>query len=130
MFNYSGQLLLQQVGRNRRRSPLLWGSSVAAYLFAGESYLEAARRRLRDELELETPLRKLGATSMADNGATKFIELFQTVSGGATVGDHQHIEDLDYRYPEEIAELLHSEPNRFTETFPYVFRLYQAVVAT
>lgn len=51
---YSGErLLLQQLGRHRERHPLAWGSSVAGYLHSGESYLEAGRRRLLEELGLD-----------------------------------------------------------------------------
>jgi isopentenyl-diphosphate delta-isomerase len=130
VFNQNGELLLQQVGHGRRRSPLHWGSSVAAYLFAGETYAEAAVRRLREELGLETPLRKLGATTMQDDGATKFIELFQTASDSASIGDHQHIENLQFVSLPEIDQLLVSEPKRFTETFPCVFRLYRAITSS
>src|ERR1700747_2339042 len=64
VFDWEGQLLLQQLGRHRDRNPLKWGSSVAGYLNAGEDYLEAAQRRLREELRLETPLAKFGSAVM------------------------------------------------------------------
>jgi ADP-ribose pyrophosphatase YjhB (NUDIX family) len=105
----------------------LLGSSVAGYLFAGESYAEAATRRLREELLIETPLRKLGATSMDDEGARKFIELYETISDDASIGEEGHIENLIYLGIPEIEELLTMHPERFTETFPHVLRLYQAV---
>lgn len=127
VFNDAGELLLQQVGRGRLRSPLRWGSSVASYLFAGETYAEAAQRRLREELLLETPLLKLGGTRMDDAGATKFIELFKTISNTADIGEPQHIESLDFVPLQVVQQLLASDASRFTETFPFVFRLFQAV---
>lgn len=61
-FNARGDLLLQQLSSHRERHPLSWGSSVAGYLHAGEDYVTAARRRLREELALEIPLTADGVT--------------------------------------------------------------------
>jgi len=127
VFNSSGDLLLQQVGRTRQRSPYRWGSSVATYLNAGESYAEAARRRLYEELLLQTELRKLGSTRMHDDGASKFIELFETKSDFAEIGEPDHIDALEFVPVPVVQDLLSSDPHRFTETFPFVFRLFQAV---
>jgi isopentenyl-diphosphate Delta-isomerase len=127
VFNMDGDLLLQQVGRERDRSPLLWGSSVASYLFAGETYAQAAERRLREELRLATPIRKVGSTRMDDSGSTKFIELYETISNDAEIGDRRHINDLQFVPLSIVAQLLALQPEIFTETFPHVFRLYSAI---
>src|SRR4051812_14416667 len=47
-----GRLLLQQIPHGGKRHPGHWGSSVAGYVFAGEGYDEAARRRLGQELDV------------------------------------------------------------------------------
>jgi isopentenyl-diphosphate delta-isomerase len=128
VINSNDELLLQMVGRRRERSPLKWGSSVAGYLFAGESYAAAAGRRLRDEIGLESPLQKLGATRMQDAGATKFIELFLTTSDFARIGESDHIEALEFAPLGSIEDRLRADPTAFTETFPVVYRLFRAVV--
>ena len=69
----------------RERHPERWGSSVAAYLYAGESYQEAAQRRLWEELGLEGPLRRIGKTRMADERSLKFVELYTLLDGPADV---------------------------------------------
>ena len=116
------------VGRGRQRSPLKWGSSVAGYLFAGESYVAAATRRLQEEIGLETPLQKLGATRMQDEGATKFIELFVTTAEVARIEEPDHIEALEFVPLDSIDDRLRADPEAFTETFPVVYRLFRAVV--
>ena len=123
--DHGGRLLLQQVGASRDRSPLRWGSSVAGYLHAGESYVEAARRRLAEELGLDTPLTKLGAVRMPDDGATKFIELYGTASESAAIREPGHIERIDHWPLDEVERALDAEPERFTETFPYVFGIFR-----
>src|SRR5262245_26897812 len=81
VFNRDGHLLIQRLAPARDRHPLRWGSSVAAYLFAGETYIDAARRRLSQELSLAdpSPLSVLH-TSMVDDGCMKWISLFSVTS--------------------------------------------------
>src|SRR6266481_789152 len=83
VFNESKQLLLQRIAQNRERHPGQWGSSVAAYLFSGEDYVSAAERRIREELGISnSALQLIGKTAMLDDGCTKFISLFTTISNG------------------------------------------------
>jgi len=127
VFNAAGQVLLQQVGRSRERSPLLWGSSVAGYLHAGESYADAARRRLNEELGLRTPIAKVGSTRMRDGEATKFITLFCTQADAPHIEDPTHIEMVEFQDPEQVDRKLAEDPHRFTETFPHVWALFRAL---
>ncbi len=126
VFNDLGELLLQQLGRDRDRNPLKWGSSVAGYLNAGESYPDGAIRRLREELSLTTPLRKLGGVVMQDQGASKFIALYLTsVSASAVaVGEPDHIESLRFEPIPEVQRWMLRSPDDFTETFRFVFQFY------
>jgi isopentenyl-diphosphate delta-isomerase len=123
--NEQGDLLLQQVGAFRERSPLRWGSSAAGYLHVGETYIDAGRRRLVEELGLTTSLTKLGGVRMPDEGATKFIELYGTVAGSASINEPGHIERIEYWPLDDIERALADEPGNFTETFPYVFGIFR-----
>jgi isopentenyl-diphosphate delta-isomerase len=124
VFNQQGELLLQQLGRNRDHNPLKWGSSVAAYLNAGEDYLEAASRRLREELGLSTQLFKFGSAVMSDKGARKFITLYLTKSSHAEVAEPDHVESLRFESISEIQQQINGWPENFTETFLFLFRFY------
>jgi isopentenyl-diphosphate Delta-isomerase len=127
IFNSRGELLLQQLGRERERNPLKWGSSVAGYLHAGEPYADGATRRLREELGMETPLVKHGSISMQDHSSTKFITLYKTQAAEAPqVLESSHIESLRFWNLDELQEEISRDPEQFTETFRYVFRFYQA----
>jgi isopentenyl-diphosphate delta-isomerase len=126
VFDQDGQLLLQQLGRERERNPLKWGSSVAGYLRSGEDYIQGAQRRLREELGLTTPLAKFGSTVMPDQGARKFITLYVTRADrlGVTVAEPGHIEALRLRPVADIEAAITREPANFTETFRFLFRFY------
>src|SRR5947209_14765344 len=58
VFNDKGELLIQQIPQGKRHAGM-WGSSVAGYVYSGESYEQAALRRLRQELGIDTPQRTI-----------------------------------------------------------------------
>lgn len=124
VFNSSGQLLLQRLGQKRDRHPGLWGSSVAGYLNQGETYLQAAERRLREELKLDVPLIKHGATWMNDEGSRKFIDLYIATADNVQIGEPRHIDAVEFRSLATIEEQLRQTPSEFTDTFRHLFRFY------
>jgi isopentenyl-diphosphate Delta-isomerase len=130
VFDTASRLLLQRLGRKRERNPLRWGSSVAGYLHANESYEAAARRRLREELDLEGALDTVGKTMMIDRGCRKFIMLYRTTVSASEprVAEKGHIEEIRFWELGEIEERLAQNPEAFTETFRHVFRFFQKMV--
>jgi isopentenyldiphosphate isomerase len=127
IFNSRGELLVQQLASSRTRHPGYWGSSVAAYLFAGESYLEAAGRRLAEELGIrDVPLNYVGKTSMVDEGSYKFIAVFTTIHDGPFDFDKNHIERLEFLPTQVIHELQAAGSRTFTPTFLRVLSFYES----
>ena len=118
IFNSSGELLIQELVRTRLRHPGYWGSSVAAYLFAGESYRSAAERRLAQELGVAAVnLDFVGKVSMEDEGCQKFVGVFTGIHDGPFSFDKQHIEKLEFLPIQQIHELRDSSSRLFTPTF-------------
>lgn len=121
--NTSSQVLLQCVGSAGTRTPGRWGSSVAGYLFAGEEPLAAARRRMREEIDVDAPLSFLGRTRMDDEGSHKFIYVYHAQSDEARVVDTGHIAELRFWDLAEVEYALDNGPDVFTPTFAYVYRV-------
>ncbi|HEX8689801.1 MAG TPA: NUDIX domain-containing protein [Solirubrobacterales bacterium] len=117
----ANNLLLQRIGARRSRHPRRWGSSVAAYLHAGETYEEAAVRRLREELGLELSLRFVGKIDMRDKASLKFVSLFVGQGGAPAIREHGHIDELEYWTAEEIDRTLDHSPISFTPTFQNLY---------
>jgi isopentenyl-diphosphate Delta-isomerase len=59
IFNGRGELLLQQRARAKRLWPLYWSNSCCSHPRRAETLEAATRRRLREELGLDCPLRFL-----------------------------------------------------------------------
>ena len=56
LFNDAGELLLQQRSQSKRLWPGYWSNTICSHPRKGESMPVATRRRLRDELNIETEL--------------------------------------------------------------------------
>ena len=127
IFNSRGELLVQQLARARHRHPGFWGSSVAAYVFAGESYQAAAERRLAEELGVHgVALNYIGKTSMDDEGCHKFIGVFSAVHDGPFTFARDHIETLEFLSVRQIHELHAGGLREFTPTFLQVLSFYES----
>lgn len=116
LFAPDGRLLLQRLAAERQRHPGLWGSSVAGYLHAGESYEDAARRRTREELGADPALTDLGIVRMRDRHSTKFVRVFRAPYEGASIGLPDHIATLALFAPDEIDDMAKAPEPRLTPT--------------
>jgi isopentenyl-diphosphate delta-isomerase len=127
LFHSDRQLILQQLAPTRERNPGRWGSSVAAYLFSGESYAAAAHRRLREELSIDNlDLDVVGKTVMNDEGCHKYITLIRAVHDGPLRPDPTHIADLQFAELRSVARMVSEHPDAFTPTFLHVFDFFRS----
>lgn len=125
VFNSEGQLLVQQQAKSRPRAPLTWGSSVAAYLFAGESYLEAAKRRVNQELGIKRPSADfVDVVRVDDLGHDKFIGVVTCVSDGPFDIDESQINQLKFLPVSEVKESIENGDVAFAPAFPAVLDAY------
>lgn len=58
IFNNAGQLLLQRRAKDKYHSPGLWTNTCCSHPRPEESTLDAAKRRLKEEMGIETSLEK------------------------------------------------------------------------
>jgi isopentenyl-diphosphate delta-isomerase len=127
---HDGQLLLQRLAPQRERHPGRWGSSVAAYLFAGETYEDAAIRRLYEELGLEGNLASVGKTRVRDERSLKFVELFVLEDGPAKIREPEHIAELRYWREDDLCAAVEARSDMFTPTFLDVYRFFRQRLTT
>lgn len=59
IFNNKKEILLQQRAKNKYHSPLLWSNTVCGHPRPGETFLQGAYRRLREEMGINCRLKKL-----------------------------------------------------------------------
>ena len=122
LFNDNSELLLQRLASSRPRHPGCWGSSVATYVNAAETYQEAIIRRTFEELgvRLQDP-KFVGKTAMEEEGSTKFVCLYSAVWNGPMTVDTDHISEVRHLSMEEVCRLRGEEAWMLTPTFLHLW---------
>jgi len=77
IFNRQGELFLQKRSRWKDRHPLLWDSSAAGHVEAGEDYDETAARELEEELGVKAELTRLVKLPCREKTGWEFIWLYR-----------------------------------------------------
>ena len=125
LFNRQNELLVQQLSPQRERHPGQWGSSVAAYLFAGETYAQAAQRRFSQELGAwECDLHYYGKTVLNETLGKKFISLFVATCEGPFQYDRTHIARVEFLPIFTIRRMQLNVERVFTPTFLHLLDFY------
>jgi isopentenyl-diphosphate delta-isomerase len=123
LFNRAGDLLLQQIAPGLRHAGQ-WGSSVAGYVHAGEKYQDAAERKAQEELGIVPSLSEHGKTSMLDQSAVKFIELFKSSYDGPLFPNAAEVSRVEFFSLGQIATERSSGARAFTKTFLHLLDFY------
>jgi 16S rRNA (adenine1518-N6/adenine1519-N6)-dimethyltransferase len=117
LFNPQNEVYLQKRSRWKDRHPLVWDSSAAGHVDAGEEYDEAARRELREELGLETALRPLVRLPASKRTGQEFIWLYTGVWDAPITFDPVEIEAGEYFPPDTVSAWIASRPGDFAPGF-------------
>ncbi|MFZ9190033.1 MAG: isopentenyl-diphosphate Delta-isomerase [Schleiferiaceae bacterium] len=135
LFNERGETLLQQRAAGKYHSPLLWTNSCCSHQREGESNLEAATRRLGEELGVDSiKLSNLRDSfhfiyrAEFDNGLTEH-ELDHVILGtytGSFELNREEVEAIRWISMAELAHEMEAQPEHFTAWFQIIFREYQS----
>jgi isopentenyl-diphosphate delta-isomerase len=122
LFNGSGELLLQQRAATKRLWPGFWSNSCCSHPRRGETMDTATRRRLHDELNVETELEFVYKfryqAGFGDLGSEH--ELCHVYLGRVHDGiraNEEEIAAIRFIHPEDLEVELAEHPERFTPWF-------------
>ncbi len=122
LFNDAGELLLQQRGKDKRLWPGFWSNSCCSHPRVGETMEIATRRRLDDELNLESELEYVYRFQYQANYSEAGSEhelchvFVGRVDGDVLPNDHE-IDAVKFIPAMSVAELLTRDPDRHTPWF-------------
>ena len=122
LFNDQGQLLLQQRAESKRLWPGFWSNTCCSHPRRGETMEVATRRRLSDELNIETPVEFIYKfqyrATFGDAGSEN--ELCHVYLGKTPeqVRPNEHeIAAVRFVSPAELADEFEARPEQFTPWF-------------
>ena len=126
IFNNKGEMLLQKRAQDKYHSGGLWTNACCSHPLPGENILDAAKRRLNEELGFTLPLNKAFEfiyRADFENGLTEheFDHVFIGHYEGSIHPDPQEVSDYCYKDVGEIRKTLAIHPNEFTEWFKIAF---------
>ena len=130
VFNDKNELLITKRSREKMLWPGFWDGSISSHVHEGETYEDAARRRLPQELGVECNdvkfLFKIRYQTQYKNvGSENEIDAALVVKGIDRVFPNER-EISDYRYVslEELEEDVKANPKKYAPWFLIIFKKF------
>lgn len=129
IFNNKGELLLQQRALSKYHSGGLWTNTCCSHPRAGETTINAANRRLKEEMGFETVLTEKFSflyQTPFDNGLSEH-ELDFVYTGkfdGQPIINLNEVESYKWISLENLIKELHEKPFLFTSWFQIILKEY------
>ena len=121
-----GRLLLQLRSDSKDQYPGCYTSSASGHVDAGEDYESAAKRELREELTIESPLEFLAKFPAGPETAFEFSALYQVVTDAEPVPDPGEIANIEFLPLDRIGAMIEQFPEQFTPPFRVLFNWFLA----
>lgn len=130
LFNEKGDMLLQKRAEGKYHSPGQWTNAVCSHPRPGETYLEGAQRRLREELGIKTELQqKFHFIYKADVGQNLWEHELDYVFTGLYEGpfelNPEEVAEVRYLSPTDLDSEMERNPEHFTEWFKIILKEYR-----
>jgi len=129
IMNDKGETMIQQRAAHKYHSPLLWANTCCSHQRVGETNIEAGKRRLREEMGIETDLRELFSfiyKAPFDNGLTEH-ELDHVMIGefnGEPILDPEEVAAWKWMRPEDIKKDIAIAPDNYSAWFKIIFEKF------
>ncbi|MBL7878734.1 isopentenyl-diphosphate Delta-isomerase [Chryseobacterium sp. SL1] len=130
LFNSSGEMLLQKRASGKYHSPLKWTNAVCSHPRSEETYLEGAKRRVKEELGIDVELsEKFNFIYKADVGNGLWEHELDHVFTGTFEGEFylnkDEVEEVRYISLENLNKEIFENPDHFTEWFKIILEEYK-----
>jgi isopentenyldiphosphate isomerase len=114
VFNGKGELLVQLRGRSKDRYPLHWDVSVGGHVDPAETYDEAARRELHEELGLDGTVRFLRKTAASARTGWEFTCLYSLTTDQPVRPNRDEIVQCEFSDPATLRAEIREGARRAT----------------
>ena len=125
IFNSQGDVFLQLRSRWKDRHPLKWDSSAAGHVNAGEDYDQTADRELKEELGIQTALKRVAKLPASDRTDSEFICLYRGSYDGEMRLNRTEIEGGRDFPPTLVDHWMKARPNDFAPGFVECWKVWR-----
>lgn len=129
IMNEKGEMMLQQRALHKYHSPGLWSNTCCSHQRAGESNIEAGKRRLKEEMgfcvELSTVISFIYKAHF-DNGLTEheYDYILLGFYEGTPKINKEEVAQWKWECPHKIKEDIALHPQKYTEWFKIIFEKF------
>jgi isopentenyl-diphosphate delta-isomerase len=129
IFNDDGEMMLQQRAHSKYHSGGLWTNTCCSHPRAGESNVDAAKRRLQEEMGFSCDVEKAFDfiyKKHLDKGLIEheFDHVFFGKYNGKPSINPEEVGDWKWLHPMEVAADIKHHPEKYTEWFKIIFKEY------
>ncbi|WP_027378406.1 isopentenyl-diphosphate Delta-isomerase [Chryseobacterium daeguense] len=130
LFNSKGEMLLQKRASGKYHSPLKWTNAVCSHPRIDETYLDGAKRRIKEELGIEVDIfQKFSFIYKADVGNNLWEHELDYVFTGTFDAEFNlnknEVEEVRYISMEDLDKEMIEHPENFTEWFKIILEEYK-----
>lgn len=130
LFNSKGEMLLQKRAPEKYHSPLKWTNAVCSHPRIEETYLEGAKRRVKEELGIDVDItEKFHFIYRADVGNGLWEHELDHVFVGTFEDsfylNKQEVDEVRYISVDDLDKEIHENPENFTEWFKIILEEYK-----
>jgi isopentenyl-diphosphate delta-isomerase len=126
VLNSNNEIMLQQRASHKYHSPLLWTNTCCSHQRAGETNIQAGKRRLEEEMGFVVPLKELFSfiyKAPFDNGLTEH-ELDHVMIGYSNEEpkiNPEEVESWKWMKIEDVKMDIENRPEIYTVWFKIIF---------
>lgn len=130
LFNSKGEMLLQKRAEGKYHSPNQWTNACCSHPRENETYLQAAQRRLQEELGISCDLEeKFHFLYKAEVGESlwehELDHVFTGIYEGSFALNEDEVGEIRYIVMEDLDKELSENPEYFTEWFKIILKEYK-----
>ena len=129
IINSKGEILMQQRALDKYHSAGLWTNTCCSHQFPNEKSLDAANRRLLEEMGMEAKLKflfKFQYKAPFDNGLTEheIDHVFLGYSDELPTINKKEVNNYNYTSIEKLKAEIKSKPENYTVWFKIIFKKF------
>lgn len=126
IFNKKGELLIQKRAKSKYHSGGLWSNTCCSHPRPGEDLKEAANRRLKEEMGIETDLKEVFSfiykAKLGDLIENEFDHVFFGQFEGTPKPDRKEVEDWKWIKISTLKKDIKKNPKKYTFWFKAILK--------